>query len=527
MWLLWTMTSLIAVAPPPESEVESVPVSPPPSVPEETSPEPNEGSEVTSTPVTDPANPSVGAPTEPEGTPDSDDVELPMRPMFLPDGEALRPMVPLLERDLVAPRSHPMGHGGATVGISELGEDVFFELNVGYVFQLGDWRIAPRLPLRLRIIDNAPEQAEVVRMEDWDEPSDWARLLAFVQYGRVGDPIVFRYGELSAVTLGHGAIVDRTFNTIDIDHYRGGVYFAGDAGFVGGEVYLDDVFHPEVLVGRAFLRPLMPLKDAPLPVRGLKIAVTVGADFSAPTAVDLGEGGLFATPEHYPRVLGDRVLPMFGFDLEFPVVGAPHVDVVPYVDFATLEFDTLGLHVGVMTNVRFSGESSLHTRLEYRFIGRDHEPGYISPFYAVERYSFRGGQPKLAALDDNDDLLGASYHGVHLEADLRIAGILQWAFAFASSGRDRANDLMTRLKFPNLGPVRLTLFLARLGFSGADDLFMADRTTAGIGVHVRIGDLFFVRGRVANEWWLEHSETRTHYETTFNWDVGGGLVIRL
>src|SRR5690606_24695767 len=112
----------------------------------------------------------------------------------------------------------------------------FLDMNVQLKLDLGDdqrWRIAPRIPLRIRLIDDAPETDDVIRTEDWDEVSDWARLAGYVQYGRFGEPYVVRYGELDGVTIGHGSLVNRYYNTIDIDHYQGGVFASLDFGFGG------------------------------------------------------------------------------------------------------------------------------------------------------------------------------------------------------------------------------------------------------------------------------------------------------
>ena len=461
-----------------------------------------------------------------------DEGEPPAPKTLPPDGRALRPGLPWLDRDLVQPRTHPAGRSAATLGFASIDDDCFVELTIGHVFKLGDhgqWRIAPRLPLRFRLFDGEPETDAVIREEDWDEVSDWARVLAFVHYGRIDDPLVFRYGELTGVTIGHGALVNRYSNTIDIDHYQGGVFFAGDLGFMGGEVVLNDVFAPDLLAGRAYMRPFDGLKKLALPIRGFKVGLTLGADFAAPVAVDIGEGGLFATPENNPIVLADRFLPMMALDFEVPVLSTPHFDLVPYFDLATLDFETIGLHLGTFFNVRFDPKATLRLRLEYRFVGEDHVPGYVSPFYEVERYSWLGGLPKLGALEElvAEEALGAAHHGAHIEADLALERRLALGFVFTSNGRDRGNDLLARLRLERLGPVRLTLFFARLGFSGVDDLFAADRTLGGLSVRVTF-DPFFVTGRILHEWRLRPDEDgRSGFETILTWSLGGGVMVRL
>ncbi|MFO0749250.1 MAG: hypothetical protein U1F43_26840 [Myxococcota bacterium] len=455
---------------------------------------------------------------------DEDEGE-PVPPLGLPEeGEALRPALPYMERDLVAPRSHPAGRGAAQVSLTSIGEDTYLALNVGYVFQVDKWRIAPRLALRFRIDDAPPVTDDVIRSEDYDEVSDFARLLSFVQYGQVGDPLVLRYGELNGVTIGHGSIVNRYFNTIDIDHYQGGVYAFGDTGLIGAEGLVNDLFGPDVMVARVFVRPFHMVKDLALPLSGLKIGLTLGADFAAPTAVAEEDGRLFATPEWEPEVLGDRVLAMWGMDVEVPLVSSRHVDLVPYVDVATLDFDSIGLHVGTYLNLRFTRKTTLRTRVELRTVGPHHEPGYVSPFYEIERISYLGGEPKLAALE-HDPLFAHAWSGVHLEADLKIENVLAWSLVLTSSGRRPGLDLLTRLKLPNLGPVRLTLFLARLGFDDFDDLFDNERTVAGVSARVMVYGPFFLRGRLVKEWWLARDEDgASQYGTVVDWDLGAGIL---
>lgn len=490
---------------------------------------PAEASEVEVVPVD--AAPSD---TPPELKPDPYDDRIdedegePVAPLGLPvDGEALRPGLPTMDRDLVSPRTHPVGRGAAQISLSSVGEDDFVALNVGYVFQVGRWRLSPRLALRLRVVDEAPETSDVIRTEDYDEPSDWARLLAFVQYGLAGEPVVFRYGELSGVTIGHGSLVNRYFNTIDIDHYQGGVYAFGDAGVVGAEGLVNDLFGPDVVVARVFARPLHLVKDLVLPLAGLKVGLTVGADLAAPSAIGQDHGRLFASPEWRPEILGDHALGLYALDLEVPLVSSPHVDVVPYVDLASIDLDSVALHVGTYLNLRVTRKTTLRTRLELRSVSSRHEPGYVSPFYEIERYAYLGGEPKYHRLA-HDPLYDHGYTGFHLEADLRIEGVLGWSVLLTSSGREPGLDLLTRLKLPSLGPVRLTLFLARLGFHDLGDLVDSERTVAGVSARVMVYGPVFVRGRLVEEWWLARDgEGADRFDTVLDWDLGAGVIFEL
>lgn len=443
-----------------------------------------------------------------------------------PEGLGKRPALPSVDRDLISPRQPNAGRGGAQVGIAKVGEDLFLDLALRYTFRFGKWQIAPQLPLRLRLIDNAPKTSDVIRREDWDEPGDFARLLQFVQLGATNDPYFFRLGELYGITIGHGSLVNRYFNTVDIDHYQAGVFALMDFDIAGGEVLLDNLLDPEILVGRGYVRPLLFLEHLPRWLRWLKIGTTLGADFRAPLALAETDGGVYADPDWTPIVLADEVAGLFGVDLEVPVVSERHVDVVPYTDVATVDGKGVGFHLGSYVNIRFTPKSTLHMRLEYRYQGERYEAGYVSPFYEIERYSYQGGDPKLAGL--RSGALGGGGSGFNFEGDLRITKDFRWTLLYTLRGGDRGQDLLTRFRFDHIGPLRLTFFFARLGFDRLDNLYAADRTLWGTAARVLLTDWFYVHGRVLTEWWLRRDAVgRSGFDTVVSFNVGAGVILHL
>lgn len=446
-------------------------------------------------------------------------VELPQ------DGQADRPSVPRIGIDLIYPGEGMVGQGGAGLSFSQVGEDLFLSLNLSTVFVFEDFAFAPRVPIRFRIVDNAPETKRIVREEDWDEPSDFARLLAFFQYGHVGDPFFVRVGELPGATIGHGSLVNRYYNTVDIDHYQGGIFTYGDAGLVGGELMLDNFLGPELVVGRVFARPLDFLEGLPWILRKLKFGVTGGADFRAPTAIATGPNGeILAGAAFGAQVTHEEPLPAFGTDVEIPVVSTPHFDLVPYVDVNLLDGDSSGVHVGTYVTVRFDPTTEWRTRLEYHYAGPGYDPAYFNPFYEIHRLRYSGGQPKLAWL--RSPATAGSRHGFYVESEFQMVGTMRYAVAFADDQGADNTDLVMRLQFPQLGPVSLSFFFARLDFDGLDDFFDPHNTVFAVSGRYNIIDLFYVQLRVINEWWLRHTSSGFGpYETTTNFDVGFGVLL--
>lgn len=514
--ICWVALACVALGPMAAAAAEPDPAAPAESPPDEgTGGDPGSGVEI------------VPIETDPDtGNTDLDGVE-PVPEKELPaDGMAHRPGMPAVDRDMLSPRQNGAGRGRASVEIAHIGEDTYLDLDFIYVFKVDAWRIAPQLPLRLRFIDEKPESGGVIREEDWDEPSDWARLLAFIQYGSYDQPFFFRYGELNGVTIGHGSLVNRYFNTVDVDHYQGGLFANFDGGFAGGEVMLDNLFDPEILVGRAYVRPFSLFESWARPLRLLKFGVTAGADFTAPLAVSSAGGGIYAHPDWRPVVLADEVAGLFSADIEVPAVSTPHFDLVPYTDFATVDGKGFGWHLGTYVNFRFTPTAALRMRLEYRFQGKGYEPGYISPFYEIQRYSHLGDDPKLAQLMDGR--IGKRHNGFYLETDLKVDKAFRLTVLYATRGGRRGEDLIARLRLRDIGPVSLTLSLGRVGFDGLDNLFAADRTVWGTSLRLNLTDWLYVNGTIVNQWWLKHrGDGSGYFETDTNFSFGAGIMLQL
>ena len=142
---------------------------------------------------------------------------------------------------------------------------------------------------------------------------------------------------------------------------------------------------------------------------------------------------------------------------------------------------------------------------------------------------YREGLSKLAWLRSRPQ---QSRTGVLVESELRLAEDLYYAVAFSHDeggvGGAPSNDLMMRLRLPQLGPVAVSAFFARLDFRGLDDLFDPAKTLLALTVRYNVMDLFYVRARVVNEWWLRHEvDGDGVFETTTGFDLGVGVILDL
>jgi len=436
-----------------------------------------------------------------------------------------RPAMPGVDMDLLYPTEGVAGQAQMGTSFSQIGEDYFVVLNLSMVLAGSNWSIAPRVPLRLRVIDEAPMSDEIIRSEDWDEVSDYLRLVAFAEYRTDDDSFYVRFGEFTGASVGHSTMISRYYNTLDIDHHQAGLVSHLDLGIAGGEVLLDNIFDPELVVGRPFVRPFSWLDSLPAMFKGLKLGVTVGADFKAPVALESdASGGLVSDETRSVVVSSADAIPLLGFDLELPVLMLDSFQFVPYFDLNAIDTEGIGIHFGTFLTFRFSSLAELRVRVEYRLAGAGYDPGYVNAHYEKERLSYRSGMTKLSWLRES---LGKSRTGVLIESELRLLGLVRILAVFShdegSPGLPASNDLVARLLVPDIGPVSISGFFAKLGFEEASDIVDPAGAVVVGTVRWSITDYFYVEGRVTNEWWLE-PESAT-YETSLNFDVGAGFQL--
>lgn len=394
------------------------------------------------------------------------------------------------------------------LGFGSLADDLFIHLTISGVIAYDGWRIVPRLPLRFRVADGLPSDRGVLRGQDWDEISDFGRLLPLLSYGRDGELVHVRLGELPDVTIGFGDLVDHYANTPDVDHYQAGLYASVNHKVIGGQLLVDDVLNPSLAVMRVVARPLAALDAMPWPLDSLQIGITGGADFRAPLRMAPGKlQPLVADETRTAQVAESRILPLFGADLALPMdVLDGTVRVTPYASFATLDFESAAFHLGLAVAWRIDALSQLRLRAEYRYSGHRHLAGYVSANYDLERQDY-GGRTKLNHLEGS----ARSSHGALAEARLELP---PWVVVGAQVAYDAAagTDVKVDVSVPNFGPVEFRGSLTVLDVAGdlgtTDGLVAAGeqlvsattRLSAVAQVRVKVAEWLLLRGAVKQQW---------------------------
>ena len=281
---------------------------------------------------------------------------------------------------------NPSFTSNADLGFGFVDEDGFGLLLLGQGFYWDGLEILVEGPLRFRAIDRAPEDKGVLRKQDWDEPSDYARIIPLIRYEHSWNDsyINVRLGELNNVSLGHGSLVDSYFNSIDMDRYQGGALLKGQWEGNGAEFMMENVVTPEILAGRVFIAPLSWFLEGDWP-RRVELGYTLGADIAAPLRL---QGN------------GNTTIVATGGDLSVRAIRLPWLELMPYVNLMAMDGD-LGVHGGLAADFTISEPDNLflNVRGEYRYVGPDYHPAVFNPFYDYNRHFLpidtQGGYPDL------------------------------------------------------------------------------------------------------------------------------------
>ena len=442
------------------------------------------------------------------------------------------------------PFSAAGGGGGEMKGalsagmlFEQLGGDYFITLDLYNTLSFGPISFGLWVPLRLRVIDNDPQNDGVFRKEDWDEISDFTRLLRFVEVNLGGKNWRFRgrFGALDGESLGHGTALAGYNNNIDRDHYQGGLALSTAIRYGGIELMLDNLIAPEIFGLRLHLRPASFFTDNPW-LNKLAVGFSLAMDAHAPTGIAWsdpdGDGRYNAeldSKQNY-RVVDHEVVAIYGIDLEYELIRSALIDLVPYVDlnFLSARGSGTGLHVGFFFNIRLPVpllHPTLLTRMEYRFVGAGYAPRYIDALYETQRLVYapdlvdptRNNAPRSKSgwltLGDTgrSGWLGELFFD--LGGWIRVGGSYE-----DYSGPDNA-ALTLSLILPKFSIAQAGAYYTRRGFDSFSEAFELDGALATAFVRFKAyGPLYFTAA-YTRSWHVDPADPSS-YSTDDNWSVG-------
>jgi hypothetical protein len=324
-------------------------------------------------------------------------------------------------------------------------EDGFAALSAGFGLDFSEWApVSLRFgaPVRLRVVDRAPQQPDVVRGRDWDEVGDyfvvlerfsWRGEFVFPRHGRVATRLWL--GNLQNARLGHGGLVRGIANSVDLDRRRLGLatsvrtegrILSQPAG-VETELLATDVAGGQVLGGRVGLD-----------WAGAGIGYVVAGDVLAPHRLVVGSDPTTLRLDHRGSLMteGPRGTVGHVLELSYRLSDGHRYWVSPYTDLVAYQGRGRGLHTGIdaegvlgpRRRARLGGEAELT-------VGNgDYDPVYFDVFYLVQRWQVPFvGTPGARPADLGD--FAQTKHQFVRSADLSGvggAGAIRYAHSIAA-----------------------------------------------------------------------------------------------
>jgi hypothetical protein len=234
----------------------------------------------------------------------------------------------------------------------------------------------------------ATENLGQLREQDWDEPSDFAKVIRYVTLGGEEQEFYLNVSRLYGQSIGHGTVVRRYNPNLDYDTARLGVTFDAYRGMVGFESIINDVLAPDVVGGLFFVRPFDALFPEVTPLRSLSFGAQVTAGLDVPRSLGVEEG-LF-TPvagNPIPALDGDgNLVPLdtatvvfFGVDVETKLLRTQNADMKLYFDVQQMQDHGRGYTLGSLWRFSFGQPAKMAMRV--RAEGFVHDADYLPQFF--------------------------------------------------------------------------------------------------------------------------------------------------
>lgn len=460
-----------------------------------------------------------------------------------------------------APQGDSIGSVGGDLSYEMLDGDSFLTINLGLNFDLGKIGFGIQAPLRLKVDDSAPQQDDyggVLRKEDWDEWTDYLKILRFFRYGRKGELIFVQVGDLPGATVGHGTIVNRYYNNTDLDHYRMGIQLDVNTDYGGVETLLNNGFISNLIGARGYIRPWS-FVDPESYMNNLALGFSVVTDWDAPYCIE-GERIQTGTRtgECLPDDPGPELAPSFdsdgnlrverakaatalGGDIEFRVLNLSWLSLTPYIDFNGLIDGGWGLHAGIMSVFHIPVINlDLSARAEYRYFAADYIPAYFDSYYEIQKFSypfkddsgrFGGGEqarPKRRVLEELGAQFDGGLNGYYAELVFDLMGWVQLGASYDDYDGPYNSNLRLYLAVPALEVVQFGAYYYRHNFEGAANAFAFDDKSLFLAeARYHFWSVLYLVGQYWRVWQLETDPSANRYGEYVpvdDWSIGIGAA---
>jgi len=414
------------------------------------------------------------------------------------------------------------GTPGAFIGLAVNnieGEGSYASTVINTEFSLGPVGLGLSLPLNLLVWNNdsccagaytreSKTYGGLIRRRDWDEPQDFSKLIRFVRYGHKRDPVYMLAGQLWGASIGHGTIVNRYANSLNLDHPKAGLALDVNTDYFGVETLTDYVGDPSLVAARAYVRPLggMPI------LRGWAVGVSGVMDRTAPTGITWP---LASDSSGNPIIANTRAVYAVGVDTEFEVVRNSFISVIPYTDLNRLVGAGNGIHAGVLTDMNVPVpllEMNVQAKFEYRMMQPGYIPEYFDQTYDLGRLQYATGAgtaylPKydVAQASRSGDT-SFSQRGYYGELAFGFAGLVQVGGLYQDrQGDPNGASFGVFATVPKFDTIKLSAYYLRKNMkSGLDDAFRLDeRSLLAASLAYKVFGPVYFRADFRRQWVLQ------------------------
>ena len=437
------------------------------------------------------------------------------------------------------------GQSGAFfgLGVNDIqGEGLYAATIVNTEFSLGPVGLGLSLPLNLLVWNNDKccdgkttredkAYGGILRRRDWDEPQDYTKFVRFVRYGHKRDPVYLLAGQLWGASIGHGTLVNRYSNSLNLDHPKFGLALDVNTDWFGFETLTDYVADPTILGGRVYLRPFGRETDI---LGRWSVGATMVADRNAPRALLRNpDGSLGQDDKGNPIISIKDTVYAGGVDTEFEVLHNSIISLIPYVDLNRIVGAGNGLHAGILADLYLPIpvlELSVQARLEYRMMQPGYIPEYFDQQYDLGRIQYAvttpaGGtaytpkydaaQAAHQAATDKNSIDRKGYYG---ELALGFAGVLQVGGLYQNyDGASDGASLGLFATLPKFDTIKLSAYYLRKNMkSGFDDAFKLDeRSLLAASAAVKMFGPVYLRADFSRRWQLQPGSDKIKAVDTF------------
>lgn len=450
------------------------------------------------------------------------------------------------------------------VGYQQIAHTQYAQAYPQLALRFGGVRLAVGAPLNFEVFSSAyPKNAAAgqnhiiafknagaLRKQDWDEVSEYARVLTYLTYGKKEDRFYLDIGQTHVSTLGHGTIMRRYAPSIDIDTTRVSAQVDAYNDYGGFEAMTNDVMLWNVVGLLGFVKPLSLLGGESTLAKSLSLGATLAVDRSAPTSLQFQAEPACPFPgrctyaarvpalDDRNRLVANRqVLAIGGVDLEAKVVKTEWVDVKPYIDYSHFLSGSDGGHrggggltLGVLGRFN-AGEGVRHAFrvvAEVRFLGAGYRSGYFDTFYEVDKLLVDGTghikagsgmvpltkwQATAGATLPAGDSRGAALPartGYYFEASWGVPNKVGVTFALDGDSSGPSKNFLAHLELPVLEYLQAFASLYVRSFDDFGTLFRLDsHSVAFAGLRAKLLPILFVTARAYRTFELDALKTST------------------